>query len=416
MRVLASALQGLLGLCGKFGRDHRGNISIIFGATIVPVVALTGAAIDFTAAHNVKIKLQAAADAAALAATRNYGKNWATRQQIATDTFNGNLQSVSNADNIQFSIVDTGQSHHVDASATVETSMMGLMGIDQMHIAVDAEAISPAASIEVVLVLDNTGSMSSSNKIGILKQSAKNFINMMETASTIPGKSIKIGLVPFTTMVRVDANTYKNASWVNMTGLDKNSWRGCFYDRDQPYDIDDTAPSTSKPNTLFDPDPYNGFSSSKCSMARVKELSTDFTALRSRVDEMSASGNTNITLGVIWGLHLLSSSVPFTEAVPWSDAETVKIMIVLTDGENTQNRWTTYTNSIDARTQSACNAVKAKDVLVYTVRVVNGDANLLRNCATDTWMYTDIQNANDLNATFQKLAADIINRHLRLTI
>ncbi|MGE0233387.1 MAG: pilus assembly protein TadG-related protein [Flavobacteriaceae bacterium] len=416
MRVLASALHGLLGLCRRFSRDHRGNISIIFGATIVPVIALTGAAIDFTAAHNVKIKLQAAADAAALAATRNYGKNWATRQQIATSTFNGNLQSVPNAGNVQFSVVDTGQAHHVDASATVETSMMGLMGIEHIQIAVDAEAVSPAASIEVVLVLDNTGSMSSNNKISILKQSAKNFIDMMEAAAAIPGKSIKIGLVPFTTMVRVDANTYRNASWINMSGLDKNSWRGCFYDRRQPYDIDDTPPSAGNANTLFDPDPYNGFSSSKCAMARVHELSTDFTGLRSRVDQMAASGNTNITLGVIWGLHLLSNGVPFTEGVSWSDAETVKIMIVLTDGENTQNRWTTYTNSIDARTQSACNAVKAKDVLVYTVRVVNGDASLLRNCATDTWMYTDIQNASDLNATFQQLAADIINRHLRLTM
>ena len=162
----------------RFARCSRGNLAIIFGASLLPIAATMGAAVDFASAQGARVRLQAAADAAALAATRNYGKSWQVRQQIATDTFNANLIGVGGAEDVQFKIIDKGQSHKVDASATVDTAFTELMGVDSIDINVDAEAISPRASLEVVLVLDNTASMSSSNKIGVLRQSAENFVDM----------------------------------------------------------------------------------------------------------------------------------------------------------------------------------------------------------------------------------------------
>lgn len=403
-------------LLRRFTGDAGGNVAIIFAVALVPMIALAGAAVEYSSISNARAKLQAAADAAALAATRSYGKSWADRQRIATDTFESNLQPSGGAHDIQFDIVDRGQSHRVEASAKIETTIMGLMGIHQISTSVAAEAISPKASLEVVLVLDNTGSMSSQSKIGILREATRNFLDMMETAAAIPGKTIKIGLVPFTTTVRLDANTYRNASWINHGSKKAADWRGCLYDRQKPNDTSDAAPTTTDKKTLFEGDPSKAYSSSGCGMARIHELSNNFTSLRTRVGEMNASGNTNVALGVIWGLHLLSQSMPFPQGAPWSDKETTKVMIVLTDGENTESRHSKSTKTIDTATESACNAVKANDVLIYTVRVVNGNASLLRDCATDSWMFTDIKKASDLNATFEKLAADIINRHLRLTM
>ncbi|MGE0233726.1 MAG: pilus assembly protein TadG-related protein [Flavobacteriaceae bacterium] len=426
------------GLFTRFASDTRGNVAIIFGIALLPLIAMAGAALDFSSAYNARAKLQVAADAAALAATRNYGKSWAQRKQIATDAFNQNLQALRSLDNVQFNIVDEGNSHVVTASATEPTSLLGIVGIKHVPVAVDAVAMTPVASLEVVMVLDNTGSMSSSSKISILRESAENFVDMMETAAAIPGKTIKIGLVPFTTMVRVDPDTYREADWLlfeddgsngrgngrgrgrgrgnSGSGESAANWKGCIYDRQEPYDVDDTPPDTDKEKTLFEPDPDNGFSSSSCRMAMVHELSNNFSSLRDNIDDMRAEGNTNIPLGVIWGLHLLSSSEPFTQGDPWSEVETTKVMIVLTDGENTESRHGNSTAAIDQRLRKACTEVKDHDVLVYTVRVVNGDADLLRSCATDASMFTDIRNASELTPTFEKLAADIINRHLRLTM
>ena len=74
--------------------------------------------------------------------------------------------------------------------------------------------------------------------------------------------------------------------------------------------------------------------------------------------------------------------------------------MLLTDGDNTQNRWTTSGSSIDARTALACTNVKAANIKIYTVRVIDGDANLLRNCATKTNMYYNVNQASQLNSVF----------------
>ena len=82
---------------------------------------------------------------------------------------------------------------------------------------------------------------------------------------------------------------------------------------------------------------------------------------------------------------------------------------MMTDGENTQNRWTSSTSSIDSRTQKACDNAKAANIKVYTVRVINGNSSLLRNCATKTDMYFDVDQATELNSVFSSIAQNLAN-------
>ena len=86
-----------------------------------------------------------------------------------------------------------------------------------------------------------------------------------------------------------------------------------------------------------------------------------------------------------------------------------KVMIVLTDGLNTQNRWTNSANSINSRTAMICNNVKATNIRIYTVRVIDGNANLLRNCATNPDMFYDVQDADQLNGVFSAIAQNLAN-------
>lgn len=83
------------------------------------------------------------------------------------------------------------------------------------------------------------------------------------------------------------------------------------------------------------------------------------------------------------------------------------------DGENTENRWTSNASQIDARTKLACDAAKAKNIKVYTVRVIEGNADLLRSCATTASMFYDVGKASDLEPIFKEIANSI--RALRLT-
>ena len=55
---------------------------------------------------------------------------------------------------------------------------------------------------------------------------------------------------------------------------------------------------------------------------------------------MQASGNTNVTIGLVWGWHSLTPNLPLAQGVR-SRADSDKVIVLLTDGTNTQNRWST---------------------------------------------------------------------------
>ncbi len=88
-------------------------------------------------------------------------------------------------------------------------------------------------------------------------------------------------------------------------------------------------------------------------------LSHDWTALNAKIDAMTPTGNTNVTIGLAWGFQLLSPVAPFNAPAPAPDLD--KVIIILTDGENTQNRWTSSSSSIDARTKKVCDNIKAAE-------------------------------------------------------
>ena len=110
--------------------------------------------------------------------------------------------------------------------------------------------------------------------------------------------------------------------------------------------------------------------------------------------------------------QMLSPVAPFNASAAKNDLD--KVIILLTDGDNTQNRWSTSQNTIDARTKLACENVKAANIKIYTIRVINGNSTLLRDCATKTDMYYDVQNASQLSAVFSTIAQNLANLRLSL--
>jgi hypothetical protein len=88
-------------------------------------------------------------------------------------------------------------------------------------------------------------------------------------------------------------------------------------------------------------------------------------------------------------------------------------MILLTDGDNTQNRWTSSTTSINARTTLGCNAVKAAGITLFTVRVIEGNETLLRNCATSPSMYFNVTSSGGIGDAFKAITSMI--KRMRLS-
>lgn len=86
-----------------------------------------------------------------------------------------------------------------------------------------------------------------------------------------------------------------------------------------------------------------------------------------------------------------------------------KVILFLTDGDNTQNRWTTSSSQIDARTALVCTNIKAAGIKIYSVRVIDGNATLIRNCATEPGMYYSVNTASELTSVFASIAQSLSN-------
>lgn len=399
----------MLGLIRRFQNDRRGAIAVAFAVAMYPIIMMICAAVDLSRLSQQQARLQAALDAAALMVARLVadGKAPSDLTTVARQYVEGNVNPTEMF-NLQVAAVIDGGVVRVTGSGTINPMMANILSGSNLSIGGTAGAVWRTKKIDLVLVLDNTGSMSSSGKMTALKSAAKNLVDMLASVATRPD-AVRIGIVPFDTQVRV-GTTYRNEPWLTYSGsgTTSGSWTGCVADRDQSYDVDDTTPTTAVPGTLFP-----ARNCTRTSLAAIMPLTTDWTALKGRIDAMAPSGNTNVTIGLAWGLHMLTPSQPLTNARTLAtEPDLERIIILLTDGDNTQNRWTTNRSAIDARTDLACAATKANGIRLYTIRVIEGNAALLRRCASQTTMYYDVQTAAELGPVFQRIAAEIGNLRL----
>ena len=118
-----------------------------------------------------------------------------------------------------------------------------------------------------------------------------------------------------------------------------------------------------------------GVATTACPTAMMP-LSTDWTAL-----SMQPNQNTNVTIGLVWAWQSLTPNLQWTEALA-AKPDLDKVIILLPDGDNTQNRFSTTQSQIDARTTAACDNVRVANIKLYTIRVIDGNASLLKSCAT----------------------------------
>jgi Flp pilus assembly protein TadG len=422
-------------LARDFRAAKRGNVMITFALSMIPVVGAVGAAVDYSRANSAKVALQAATDAAGLILSKEAQSlpNAKTITDKADALVKANFSYAEAFDvtvSATFTTVDSGSYKlNIDSSAKVPTTFTG-MWQPTMTVHSKAEILWGMKRLELVLALDNTGSMASSNKMTQLKLASKDLLKTLQNAAK-KADDIKIGIVPFATDVNV-GTTNKNAAWIRWdeweeengscskskqknksdcldkngkwTADSKNDWNGCVWDRDQSYDVNNSPTSINLKATL-----YSANQAANCPVSMMT-LTNDWTALNSKIDAMQPTGNTNVTIGLQMAFQMLSPVAPFNASAPKNDLD--KVIVLLTDGDNTQNRWSTSQTSIDNRTKLACTNAKNDNIKLYVVRVINGNASLLQQCATKTDMYYNVQNASQLSSVFATIAQNLANLRL----
>jgi Flp pilus assembly protein TadG len=156
----------------RFCRDRRGNVALIFALSMIPCVFLVGMALDFTSAAQKRVQLNAAADAAALAAVTPsmMTQTNTAAQTAATNAFNavaGNAAGVTSvAPTITVSTSGVTRTVSVTYTANSTNSFPNVLklltGSSQTNWAISGSSTATATTapnIDFYLLLDNSPSM-----------------------------------------------------------------------------------------------------------------------------------------------------------------------------------------------------------------------------------------------------------------
>ncbi|MBY0564308.1 MAG: VWA domain-containing protein [Hyphomonadaceae bacterium] len=197
---------------GAFCRDRRANVAMLWGLTGTVLIGMLGLTVDFTRAEMIRSRMQNAADAAALVAERSSSLPMSQRTNVARSFFDAELGPLGAQLTFEFNLTQMPEGgHRVTARAPMPVTLARLVRTDDWHLSVMSEAEASASPpIEVVLALDNTGSMS--NDMDALRDGAQ---DLAEFLLSLDGDSVKVGLVPFVAQVNIGSS---NTQWIDTAG------------------------------------------------------------------------------------------------------------------------------------------------------------------------------------------------------
>ena len=431
-------------------RDFRvargGNVAITFAFATIPVIGAIGAGYDYSHANSVKADLQAALDSTALMLARDASTLSSSDLNTKANSYFTALFNRPEAtiDSISATYTVSGGSQVVvNGAVDVPTTFLRVLGSSSMqNITVSGSSTTKwgTTRLRVALVLDNTGSMADDGKITALKSATHSLLTQLQNAASTNG-DVYVSIIPFNVDVNVGSANYNgnwidwsdwedaNGSWQNTQSCsggssrhghshcnntqtwvpaNHNTWNGCITDRDQNYDQTVTAPNpadaslpASSPSTLYPADQYGS-----CPL-QMMGLSYNWTSMNSLVDQMYPNGTTNQPIGLVWGWLSLVGGGPLTAPAMDSNYTYTQVIILLSDGLNTQDRWYTSQTSIDHRMvntdgSGTCANIKAAGITIYTIQVNTGGdpmSTLMRSCASSSdkfWMLTSASGIADV--------------------
>jgi Flp pilus assembly protein TadG len=276
--------RALLSVGRRLCRDERGAVLPMFTVAVVSLLLVTAVGVDFGNALVLKQKLISAADAAALAVGAEPELSEEEADAKGEAFIRAHYPELDFGDLIDFDVVPTASQVDVTVTARIPTTFLKVARIDTIDVTVRSQVLRQQRDLEVVMVLDNTGSMAecagtshcSKTKIVALKDAANKLVDVLFGSDTV-SEHVKIGLVPFSGAVNVGSDKL-GSGWIDEAGVShlqsedvdlpsgktlldlfddmtNVSWGGCVRARitptEQDLDLTDTPPGTG--DTLWVP-------------------------------------------------------------------------------------------------------------------------------------------------------------------
>lgn len=450
-----------------FVSDDNGSMTIFACFLLMMMLLVGGIGVDLMRSEMERTRLQNTVDRAVLAAADLDQEK--PPKEVVTDYFKKSglgsyLQSVT---------VDEGLNYRtVTARAATKspTRFMRLMGVPEINVPAVGTASERIANVEISLVLDISGSMQSNSKIENLRNAAKVFVETVIRPET--EDLVSLSLVPYSEHVNVgepifdELKTYHRHEFsycleIPDTEFNNASFnRNIVYDQMQHFQWNYDGRNNSRDDTVCPRYDYE----------TIAPLSQNASALKTQIGKFQPRAGTSIFMGMKWATALLDPSFrPIVTSligknqidnefsgrpVAYDDIETLKTIILMTDGKNDRSHriadwaydsasdyvhWNNYNfnwylsryvNSRDRQyyyesdhytatkgdylLDKICDAAKEKGIVIWAIgfEVDDHGANEMRNCASTPSHFFRVEGV-EITEAFKAIARTI--NQLRLT-
>ena len=480
-----TTLADLRSTVAMFKKDERGTVTYFAVFMLMMMLIVGGIAVDLMENEMVRTRVQNTLDRAVLAAADL--DQTLEPQAVVQDYFNKSGLSHFNPtvtvdEGLNFRTVTANA-----APGTTRTQYMRLMGVDTLPVNAGGTAEEKVSKVEISMVLDISGSMDDKvGKIENMQDAAEAFVDAVIKPET--QDLISISLVPYTAQVSAGPDIFTamniprdagNPGWcvdfentdfsTTVMRMDGTYEHMQFFDEGWNRNYS-SVPVTNPGCPGRDDGVYvNDPEAQKRAYEQIYPFSQNAGILKNRVNQFRARANTSIHIGMKWGVSMLDPSFRpvvqnlslnnridstfATRPADYSDSETLKTIILMTDGVNVnttriqpywyswQNarihwskyplhwylnnyvnssewnswRYTKYTSSqADTMLDNICSAAKDKGIVVWTVgfEVTNASFEVMQNCASSPSHAFRVEGI-DIVEAFEAIAKQI--NQLRLT-
>jgi Flp pilus assembly protein TadG len=323
----------------KFAADESGSILQMAGLSIIPLMLAAGVAIDTSRINYTHQKLAAGLDAGALAAAAMIGKSTDEKKVEARRYLDNNFLNGDKATIESFELTENDNEVFVQATARLPMSVMKAVGKNYADITLTSTIVKDGSSVEVALVLDNTGSMAP--YMTTLKSAANEFLDTVLDKQPVAPYYARAAVIPYNRAVNLgtSANAARGAvpSSTSFTIFDGNVKSGdltnCVSERTGTAKYTDASVASNPVGPVYIP----SGSGNPCNISEVKGLTSAKEGLQTAVNAMTAGGSTAGQVGVAWGWYMVSPNFGLypdgATPAPYGTAKLRKIVVLMTDGE-----------------------------------------------------------------------------------
>ncbi|MCK0068191.1 TadE/TadG family type IV pilus assembly protein [Kordiimonas laminariae] len=421
----------LMNFAKNLWQDDRGSLMPAVATSILVLTSAAGLTVDGARMFYVKDVLQKSLDSAGLAAGHALDIN--DMESDAQEFFDANIAAIGDVVKSSEMVINFSNDNKLitlTATASVDTYFSRIFGVNEVTVSADTEITRETRGMELVIVMDNTGSMRNNGKIDAAKEAAELLVEAVYGENDT-NNNLWVGVVPYVAHVNVGDG---HESWLSEAGLQKidngeyrtTEWSGCLFARDDGEDLTDTPPSIEPFEPWFWPDEpaynsyyrpnnwiHNGvvsiYEANSRSLAKgpnrgcgqeILPLVASKTKVLDAIEEMEpwSFGGTATPTGLAWGWRVISprwqglwggdtpSNLPLAHDAAFMD----KVIVILTDGKNefisriSQLGGSDYTaygtiqdmghssiydarDDVDDRFDEICTNIKDDDILIYGI-------------------------------------------------